>query len=277
MPKTYTIMESIEALDVDPKTFRKWLKRASFDRTGQVSKFDERVKFLTEDQVKQLATDHGRPWPPQPRPVSQQSNPVTLGTFKLATDRIDTLEHETRHLNTQAGIYRNQLDTQEEALERHADHIAQQQKQLAEAKQQISELQQQLTDTQAFYGTLVERLTEARTIITTQAEQAAQIVALFEQITALQQQKPARRQAPRDTPDLPAGTIPARAFAEAHSITRDRIEGMIRRNEIATTPTPLGSRTQHQLTPEQQESAIAFWDAEHIKYQRCQDCPHTPA
>ncbi len=43
--KTYTFSECYQVLNVDPKTFRRWLEKAEIVPT--VSRADSRVKFLT--------------------------------------------------------------------------------------------------------------------------------------------------------------------------------------------------------------------------------------
>lgn len=65
--KSYTSNECYRALDVDPKTFREWLKHDEVKM--RQSQADARVKYLTEDEVKAMAARHGRPWPPIPQAV----------------------------------------------------------------------------------------------------------------------------------------------------------------------------------------------------------------
>ena len=60
MAQTYTFSECYELLSVDPKTFRRWLEKANIDPDQQVSKVDNRIKFLTEEQIQRLAHDHER-------------------------------------------------------------------------------------------------------------------------------------------------------------------------------------------------------------------------
>ena len=60
MTKTYTITEAIYYLHVDPKTFQKWLTKANIDLSGQISRADNRVRYLTSEQLTQLAHAIGR-------------------------------------------------------------------------------------------------------------------------------------------------------------------------------------------------------------------------
>lgn len=89
--RTYTFNECYELLNVDPKTFRGWLKEADIDPNHQVSRADRRIRFLTEEQINQLAVDHGRLLR---APSSEASEVVSLGTFKLLMDRVQRTEEE---------------------------------------------------------------------------------------------------------------------------------------------------------------------------------------
>jgi len=66
--KTYTFSECYKLLNVDPKTFGRWLEKAGIDPKQQVSKVDNRIRFLTQTQVDRLATDHGRTLTQEERP-----------------------------------------------------------------------------------------------------------------------------------------------------------------------------------------------------------------
>lgn len=89
--RTYTFNECYELLHVDPKTFRGWLKEASIDPNHQVSRADRRIRFLTEEQINQLAVDHGRLLR---APSSDASEVVSLGAFKLLLDRMQRTEED---------------------------------------------------------------------------------------------------------------------------------------------------------------------------------------
>lgn len=71
--------------------------------------------------------------------------------------------------------------------------------------------------------------------------------------------------------------VSARNFAERHSVSRDRMETMIKRDAFETTPTPYGGRIQQNLTPVQQQAVIAYWNANNIPYMHCENCPHAIA
>lgn len=60
MSRTFNFGQSQELLQVDPKTFARWLKKAKIDPSKQINLADPRKKFLTEEQILMLAKDHGR-------------------------------------------------------------------------------------------------------------------------------------------------------------------------------------------------------------------------
>jgi len=93
--RTYTFNECYELLNVDPKTFRGWLKEAGIDPDHQVSRADRRMRFLTEAQLERLAEDHGRRLGAK---ASNDDEVIHAGAFKLLLDRMQRAEEEiARH------------------------------------------------------------------------------------------------------------------------------------------------------------------------------------
>jgi chromosome segregation ATPase len=97
MSRRYTLEECYGMLDVHPKTFRQWLKDDNI--TTKASKADKRIKFLTEEQVKQLAELHDKPWPPT---VSQEAEVIPVTAYKLLIEQVEQLNAAQATL--QAGI-----------------------------------------------------------------------------------------------------------------------------------------------------------------------------
>jgi hypothetical protein len=62
--RRFNFRRSQELLNVDPKTFGRWLKQADIDPSQQIDRADPRQRFLTEEQLRQLADEHGRELPP---------------------------------------------------------------------------------------------------------------------------------------------------------------------------------------------------------------------
>jgi putative SOS response-associated peptidase YedK len=62
MSRKFTLTECYELLQADPKTFRRWLKKAGIHEQvkSQISKADDRVKYLTQEQLEEIAALHER-------------------------------------------------------------------------------------------------------------------------------------------------------------------------------------------------------------------------
>jgi hypothetical protein len=88
MGKRYTLTDCYELLQVDPKTFRRWIDKAGI--VPQVSKADDRVKYLTQEQLEELAELHERPLPES---LPRQEASMTPGSYKLLVEQIDELNH----------------------------------------------------------------------------------------------------------------------------------------------------------------------------------------
>jgi hypothetical protein len=139
MPRTFTFTECYDLLQVDPKTFRNWLKKAGIDPEKQKSKLDERVRYLDEFQVKKLALDHGRD-PELKRAVAPEGSNqqgtgqgVSISTHKLLDERVRDLEAK-------------QLDP-------------------AAVTGNMTEIESRLADLEHKYATTLQQLTDALIII----------------------------------------------------------------------------------------------------------------
>jgi hypothetical protein len=93
--KTYTLTEVAELLEADVKTLRRWIELEAFDLEKQTSKYDKRIKWLSEDQTAQLAKAHGKLWPPRPKSPAQGTEAHGLtGAVNLLKERVDTLRED---------------------------------------------------------------------------------------------------------------------------------------------------------------------------------------
>ena len=90
MNRTFNFRQSQELLRVDPKTFGRWLEKAQIDPEKQVNRADPRQKWLTEEQLRILAREHGRELPPQGEENEPESPGVTLTTLD---ERLAAIEH----------------------------------------------------------------------------------------------------------------------------------------------------------------------------------------
>jgi hypothetical protein len=141
--KTYTFNECYALLGVDPKTFRRWLKKADIDPDTQKSKIDERIRYLTQEQLDQLATDHERTLTPPEEQAPTESAPS--GAYKLFVERlkerVDSLSAQSeQHGHIWQDLY-NSIDIQKEKLHQQAERITTLEQQLTQAQETIATLQ----------------------------------------------------------------------------------------------------------------------------------------
>ncbi len=278
MAKTYTIMESIEMLNCDPKTFRRWLEKAGIDPEHQVSKADNRIRFLTQEQVELLARDHGRTLN---APEVRTTEIIPASAYKLLQDRVEDLERQEKRFLSWIERHEERLDASGDTINEHSatldgltDALGRQGEELG---RQVTELARLVADVLLRNERLERLAAEQSTLITAQGEQ---ITGQAEQIAELQRPTRGKKSRPAtagESAALPGGSLPARTFAEAHTVTRDRMEGWIAAGQIETTAVPYGRRIQHQVTPDQQAAIVAWWDATRTPYDRCPDCPHATA
>jgi len=111
------------------------------------------------------------------------------------------------------------------------------------------------------------------------AELERQMQALQTRIEALEKQRSVRTPRavqPASAASTEKGIPSARSFAEAHGITRWRMEGQIKAGAFETTPVVVNNagRIVQSLNQEQQAAVIAHWDSIGLEYTRCADCPH---
>jgi chromosome segregation ATPase len=133
MSKRYTLEECHTALDVHPKTFKRWLKDDHI--TTETSKADKRIKFLTEEQVKRLAELHDKPWPPM---TSQEAEVIPVAAYKLLIEQVTRAERQIEQIHAeqvtlQAGMV--ELRNQQETTASLVTAIQQEQARSAEAVQ----------------------------------------------------------------------------------------------------------------------------------------------
>lgn len=125
MAKTYTLTEAADQLEADVKTLRRWIELEKWDLSKQTNKYDQRTKWLTEEQISQLAKLHDRAWPPRP---------------KSAKD----LEREATGLTGAVGLLRSKVAVLEE------DHVS-----AAQWRETVTDLYKRLESVENKYGELL--------------------------------------------------------------------------------------------------------------------------
>jgi hypothetical protein len=146
MKQRYMLTECYEVLQVDPKTFRRWMEKANI--TPQVSKADDRVKYLTQEQLRELAEQHERELS-EIGPATEVAMPP--GAYKLLLDQVDELRvlaqqtHEeylartneaVAHLEALRRLYEREQQQQHDRL---AELISDQWRLMREHQQELTE------------------------------------------------------------------------------------------------------------------------------------------
>src|SRR5436309_14205763 len=97
--RRFNFRRSQELLDVDPKTFGRWLKQANIDPRKQVDKADPRQRYLTEDQLRHLAAEHGRELPPS-LDLENTYDTADAATIAAMSERLASFEERmTQHFD----------------------------------------------------------------------------------------------------------------------------------------------------------------------------------
>ncbi len=147
MGQRYTLSECYKVLAVDGKTFREWLKKANIVPTP--SRADERVKYLTEEQVQLLADLHERTLPLESPPPEGITIP---GSYKLLLEQVDEVQTlcEEIHIQVQETdrtvvSLRECLDAQQQKIEEEKVALSLELAALEEAHaSQIEEIKQRI-------------------------------------------------------------------------------------------------------------------------------------
>lgn len=179
--RTYSFGRCVELLDVDAKVFRRWVKEdLGLSEKDQVSKADSRVRYLTGDQLKQLADLHEKTLPPEDQ-LAEEKEAISPGAYKLVEDRLSAMEEMQTYLMnkmvTDVDLGKALARLQE--AEQRLDQSDQYYKELFASTERISPLESQLT----------ERLTSLEGLVQTlfaRSEHLTQLEAQIQAITAPQ-------------------------------------------------------------------------------------------
>lgn len=109
----YNLTKARKILQVDAKTFVRWLKKDEIE--PQINPADPREKLLTTEQILQLGQGHGRtvhfPAAEQPKGAQAPLTPDTLEKRLSALERVITrrLDQQEEHFRTLIGDLRRDL------------------------------------------------------------------------------------------------------------------------------------------------------------------------
>lgn len=97
MDRTFNFRQSQELLNVDPKTFSRWLQKAHIDASQQINRADPRQKWLTEEQILMLAKEHGREVQLPPLDEEEEPEPRPAVILTTVDERLFALEQQLTH------------------------------------------------------------------------------------------------------------------------------------------------------------------------------------
>jgi chromosome segregation ATPase len=138
MTKWHTLTDCYELLQVDPKTFRRWIEKAGIQ--PQVSKADDRVKYLTEAQLQTLAMLHER----QLAPAGQKPPPrITPGSYKLLLEQVSEVRDAVEHASEQVREAWRTIDELRATYEQELTDLRTAIEEKSRAWENLSALQQQ--------------------------------------------------------------------------------------------------------------------------------------
>jgi hypothetical protein len=291
MTKTYTFSECYDILRVDPKTFRRWLEKAGINPDEQVSRVDNRIRYLTQEQVERLAKDHGRSLQAvEQRPAEM----IPANAYKLLLQRVEDLERQSaRSLNYQedyeqrlnkaldehsTGIEQQgaQLKAHDEAFLKQAEYTSTIDARLIALEQQFEQTSKELDQAKRSIIEVAGSLQERNADLENKLTDAQARISELELTKTKRSSASKSSQEPAQIIGLPKGSVTARNFAETHQVDRFHMQKWIDEERFETTLTKRGERNQHNLTPEQQAAVIVWWNEQNIAYTPCERCPHEP-
>jgi len=308
----YTVTESIEALGVDPKTFRRWLLKAKITLEKPENSIDDRIRSLTETQLRGLAEAHGRTWPPQPRTPKEQV-PVTIGAFKqLVSNLVAPIEQEQSDQAEQIQEQGQQIIGLQGRADQIAQNVSTQQERAvamalgaAEQANRIQALQDQVSDQAEQIEELEHQAQVHAEQISALLEQTAHLANLLEQIQA-DTSKAGRGRKPRTAAteevsavttgtlapgtitggqlpgapeEMPSELVGAAEFAEAHGINVGTAKSAYQSGRVPTLRGRWRGPTRQPITVALDATGRArfheLYSGHHDFVRGCPDCQST--
>ncbi len=110
MKEIYTFRECCGVLNVDFKTFKKWLQNDEVEAHN--SAYDTRIKYLTAEQVEGLAARHSRPWPP----IQQEPEQITEAVAKRLMEQATIATRQAEQARAAQVALHAQLEEQAQGI-----------------------------------------------------------------------------------------------------------------------------------------------------------------
>jgi DNA repair exonuclease SbcCD ATPase subunit len=280
--QTYTFSRCIELLDVDAKVFRRWVREdLKLGEKDQVSRADNRVRYLTREQLEQLAQLHDKTLPADDQ-IEGEDEHVSPGAYKLLVDRLDALEKtiegvlsdigsfsgDITHMDAHIGSLRELFEHPETGLDAH----------LKVLEHRIAELE---VRTQPGPSAAEQQQSER------EAAYQQRIAELEAQLAAYQQQekksappppkkKPVKKKKRPALKALPAALVARNAFAKLHNVSEKLVSKAALDGKIATTEGKWLSGGYVVTRALNAKGKHDFYHVFHERpdFQRCDQCPH---
>ena len=248
--RRFNFRRSQELLDVDPKTFGRWLKQANIDPRQQIDKADPRQRYLTEEQLRQLAAEHERELPP-----------LDLGSTP----------------DTPAGATISAVGERLTALKQHiAQRFDSLEAQNRQTLQVIANLQADLQRLVANQGQTVPPQREHTPAVP--VERASSPIPAAKAAAAPSPSRtPAKKQAKKTKgKGLPRTLIPLHAFGHEHGISEKATDHAAETGKLSVTRGRWLYNSRYVTSALDRQGQYEFYTLFHERagFQECKACPH---
>ena len=249
--RRFNFRMSQELLDVDPKTFGRWLKQANIDPSQQVDKADPRQRYLTEDQLRQLATEHGRELPPS-LDLEDTHNSPDAATIAAVSERL-------------AGF--------EVRMTLHFDSLETQQRQMLQILSDLhADLQRFLANQERTTPLQSEHTSAASNARQTSASPAAKTT-VASSPSRNSARKPAKKTKGKR---LPRTLIPLHAFGQEHGVSEKATDHAAEMGKLSVTRGRWLYNSRYVTSALDRQGQHEFYTLFHERagFQACKACPH---
>lgn len=276
----FTFKVCCQLLQISPKSFLGWLKKAGIDPEKQRDRFDPRKKYLYRDQLEVLAVAHGR---------------------LLPSELDDSAEAESTPVVT-VEMLAGQLAALRQQVDQMGQIVIQLPPQLEEIATSLREVQREVqkADVDTLIGPLIQRFDQLDLVMreqlspqqatairpaTTEPEPAKTEVAVTHVATSLPRktasaaQKKAKAKKPARGKRLPRGLVALRDFAKQHNIQMERASQAGKAGKIAVVHGEwlVNSRWAMEALDEQGRRDFYHYFSTHGVFVTCEQCPHLVA
>lgn len=273
----FTFKVCCQLLQISPKSFLGWLKKAGIDPEKQRDRFDPRKKYLYRDQLDMLAAAHGRKLPSRLDDFAEAASTAVV-TIEMLAGQLATLRQQFDQIGqivlqlpprleeiatNLREVRQVDVDALIEPLIQRFDHLE------LVIREQIA-LQQAITTGSA---TAAPEPAKAEAAATRVAKPSPRRVASTSQAKTKAKKKPARGK------KLPRAFVALRDFAKQHNIQMERASQAGKAGKIAVVRGKwlVNSRWATEALDEQGQYDFYECFQSHESFVSCAQCPHLVA